>query len=644
MTRGDIMRIATRILLLVLLVVALGGGWLAYQRRRPEPPPSTGRPLPPDPRLTYDGPFQNVRPDIAYVGDAECRDCHLPIAQSYQGHAMAQTLMPVERMRPLPEDAAHHHPFDTLGARFQIEHNGTRVRHRRTSLGRMGDGQPVYDTTVDVHYAIGSGTHGISFLSERDGFVLETPISWYSQKKRWDLSPGFSAKSLAGRPVEGACLFCHANRTEAIPGSVNRYRQPVFNGHGIGCERCHGPGSLHVAARQQAQVLPDPDPTIVNPRHLAPRLREAVCEQCHLEGEISVERRGRALHDFRPGLALEDIVTVLVAAEETAQGADRAVNHVSQMYRSRCFQGSDGRLGCIRCHPPHARVAPEKRVEHFRAACLACHDTRGCSLPEPERRTQSAADSCIDCHMPRYSASDIPHTASTDHRIVRRKRPQAPSAGPLAGLPLPVVPFHRRPFDPGDRETGRDLAIGLMRLTDQGKLPPGQQAATVRALLRPALEHDPDDADAVEAEAAALLAQGREATARALLQELLAKEPERETALASAGLLAESLGKADEALGLWRRVVAVNPSLARYRRKLARALAQAEAWGEVATVAEDWLRLDPGSVEARAMRISVLLRKGDRPAADREFAAIEALRPENLAEFRTWYENEKRRR
>src|SRR5207253_975908 len=70
-------------------------------------------------------------------------------------------------------------------------------------------------------------------------------------------------------------------------------------------ERCHGPGELHVQRQRERRTEPgDWDDTIVNPSRLEPALREAVCEQCHLQGQARVLRRGRGVFDYRPGLPL----------------------------------------------------------------------------------------------------------------------------------------------------------------------------------------------------------------------------------------------------------------------------------------------------------------------------------------------------
>ncbi len=84
-------------------------------------------------------------------------------------------------------------------------------------------------------------------LIERDGFLFQSPITWYVRQRKWDLSPGYEKANLHfDRSVENNCLFCHANRVEPVAGPADRYRPPIFRGHAIGCERCHGPGELHV--------------------------------------------------------------------------------------------------------------------------------------------------------------------------------------------------------------------------------------------------------------------------------------------------------------------------------------------------------------------------------------------------------------
>ena len=60
------------------------------------------------------------------------------------------------------------------------------------------------------------------------------------------MSPGYDRKDHQSfeRPVGETCLFCHSGKPELAGKSINRVH---FKELSIGCERCHGPGSLHVS-------------------------------------------------------------------------------------------------------------------------------------------------------------------------------------------------------------------------------------------------------------------------------------------------------------------------------------------------------------------------------------------------------------
>src|ERR1700720_2764393 len=50
-----------------------------------------GAPRPPDPREVFPTPFRNVKPGVAYVGDAACAGCHRDIAKRYHAHPMGRS-------------------------------------------------------------------------------------------------------------------------------------------------------------------------------------------------------------------------------------------------------------------------------------------------------------------------------------------------------------------------------------------------------------------------------------------------------------------------------------------------------------------------------------------------------------------------
>ena len=175
------------------------------RRRRLAGPPARGAadarppaasPGPIDPRQTYAGPYQNIHPDVRYVGDAQCGVARR-FAKSFAKHPMARSLASVadllDRQRDSPDV---NNPFTALGRLFQVERQGQKMRHRQTAIDASG--KPIVELTQDVRWAIGSGAKGYSFLSEQDGYLLETPISWYREKR------GTCRRALGRRPWRAA--------------------------------------------------------------------------------------------------------------------------------------------------------------------------------------------------------------------------------------------------------------------------------------------------------------------------------------------------------------------------------------------------------------------------------------------------------
>jgi tetratricopeptide (TPR) repeat protein len=621
------------------------------EQKHEEPNPSP-TPAPQDPRLTYKGPLQNIHPAVSYIGSDKCALCHAEIVATYKRHPMARTLLPIADLADsLPHDQAHKNPFQAFESQFVVERNGR--QHRQTRKDEAG--AVLFQTDFEVQYAIGSGSHGHSFVSNRDGYLLQTPISWFSQEQKWGLSPGFGSNLLSGRPIPGQCFFCHANRALPSDGYQNRYQSPIFQGLGIGCERCHGPGEKHnqnpgrfirvskeeaAASEYLAANVRAVDPTIVNPGKLRPALREAICQQCHLTGEDRVLPRGRKLFDFRPGLPLESCWSVFVQARD-AGADDKAVNHVEQMVLSRCYQRSKegNKLGCISCHDPHEQIGRDRRVSYYRNRCLNCHEAPGgkdaryiaCSLPLDERRKESKEDSCIHCHMPAYRATDIVHNASTNHRILRRpkKGDSSPVAPPEGDVSL--VLFQHGPVNVQDRERSRDLGIALAHMIVKKK---GSFEQIQKAVLLLEKNLHPDDLAAWDQKARMLFLLGRRSQALAAAKYILEKQPDHEIANAQAGALSED---PDESLKYWRRAVALNPWMPRYRAAMAQAASRLGYWKEANQECQAWLRLDPVNIDARKLRIECLLRENQPAEARAEFGRIVALRPPNLDDLKTWF-------
>jgi tetratricopeptide (TPR) repeat protein len=614
--------------------------------------------------LVQASPYRNVRPGVKYVADAACVDCHAEIAEAYVAHPMGRSLGPTAQVESIERFTAEvRHPLKVDNLVYEVRRDGDHQFHRETRLSP--EGNEALTTEFEAAYAVGSGRTGRSYIVERDAHLFMSPLTWYADHG-WDLSPGYEVNnSNFNRPVVAECLFCHANQADHIAGTLNEYKSPIFAGHAIGCQRCHGPGELHVAAQLAGTADVERDLTIVNPADLAPALRESVCQQCHLGGLVRVETRGRRREDFRPGLPWHTVEAVYLSADaestdggssksdEPAKDVDRFVGHVEQMHTSGCYVGSNGKLGCISCHDPHGLPAESAKVEFYRQRCLQCHGEADCDLPAPERRKRQADDSCYACHMPQ-AATQIRHAAATDHRIPRapdapQRRPAiepTPTWSPLLAFHALTGPHEAAPNEKPETTTGqrradedRNLAVALVRAMDRH---PGviDRALLPRMieLLEQAVKRDPTDVPARDAYAFALARSGDLRSALREMEAVLAREPKNETQLAATASMLMGAQDWAAAAMLWEQALGVNPWIVRYWSELALCYAHLGRWQDCSRVCEEALRRFPDSFRARQLLIESHLVSRRTAEAQREYERMLELNPPKIDSVRRWWE------
>lgn len=619
----------------VLMLYFFGPAHKDDPDKQKEDPANAGD-VPPDPRLTFQTPFRNVHPDVKYVGDAACATCHKDLCESYHQHPMgrsASTWPPPVRLEQFLPTA--HPSFDgAKRTRYRAEEKAGRLWHSEEFLA--ADGNVLAEVPVEVAIVIGSGHQARSYLCVREGSLWQTALTWFSTKQRWDLSPGFAPSLHAQRAASDTCLFCHVDRVEPLPGSRIRFQEPIFarQAH-IGCERCHGPGDLHLVERTDGKAPVGIDTSIVNPRHLAPELRDAVCQQCHLQGVHTVPRRGRSPFEFRPGLPLELFQSVFVKPAASSRDLE-FVGHVEQMAASRCAQESAGRMSCTSCHDPHRDPRPQERETHFRQACVKCHADRGCNLPMAERKAKN--DDCSACHMPRRAAGDISHTSVTDHRILRRPGGEKTENRPREGE-LPISFYHAKSrYAPPATEQERDLGIALAYLVraNQTNGDVGLMNAT-SSRLRRSTERFPTDVQAWEALSVVLAEGGQSSEALAALERVLAIQPRNEAALSQAATLAMQLNETTKAVEFSRRALEVNPGNTQSRLLRGLACVDARMWKDAEVLLRASLKELPSYSRARAALAACLFHNGHVQESEAELVRAIAFAPEQERSLREWF-------
>lgn len=206
-------------------------------RSVPPPVPPRSAVASQDLLATFESPFENVQADVAYLGSDACRTCHEGHADSYHATGMGRSMSPVDPDHAPPDAVFDHAPS---GRRYQIQRRDGKLWHRELKL--TSGTQEIVLAEFPVTWAIGSGTHAKTYAAEVDGFLVESPITWYATTKSWGMSPGYDLPEHFGfqREIGEGCLDCHAGRAIAIDRSLHRMQilEDV-----IGCERCHGPGA-----------------------------------------------------------------------------------------------------------------------------------------------------------------------------------------------------------------------------------------------------------------------------------------------------------------------------------------------------------------------------------------------------------------
>jgi Cytochrome c554 and c-prime len=417
-------------------------------------------------------------PAPAYVGTAACSRCHLGIANTFAKASMGHSLTRItpDFLKTLPIVPGDQSSFTDPKINHTFTVHADNGKLFQTESEASPEGQEIFSNTHEMDWIIGTGENGFGALLNRDGFLFQAPLSYYSKPAAWRLSPTYEvANQSFNRIIVPACLSCHSGRPRPVPNLVGKYESTSFSQISVGCENCHGPGSAHVEARGRGEEPSKPgkaDPTIVNPARLTAQLSNEICMSCHQLGDARVLRQGKTFQDYRPGESLDHTYSIFqISPTHENPPQEDHLEHYFSMSLSKCFRATQGKpdsLRCISCHDPHVEPTGAEAPAYFNSKCMSCHTAQTCTAPQAARQqTTPVADNCISCHMPRRNLPMrdmrfISHSTLTNHRVVRTADEPFPDETFAQEAPAMPGLIHLNPD--GKRGVQSDIPSALVRL------------------------------------------------------------------------------------------------------------------------------------------------------------------------------------
>jgi len=557
--------------------------------------------------------YLNSQAGVEYVGDQVCGSCHTDEYKSFRQTAMGRsTSIPSKDdlqslVKPITFSSS------TLDRMYSIYARDGEMYHEESQ--RDANGQLVFSETHEIAYVVGAGEVGKSYLVGNGDAFFVSPISFYTRINGWDLSPGYETSLFKDftRPVLELCVDCHTGRPSFVPDKPNHFQQPPFRSLSIGCERCHGPGAIHVKQRKEDADLEGPvDTAIVNPATMPTEIRDDVCAQCHFLGDARVLRPGKNELDFRPGTPLNSVVAIFSVAAKVKGDRFTALDQFEQLKLSRCAIASKGRLGCITCHDPHVQLRGAEAAADFRERCLTCHKVESCRAPSARRQSTSPPDSCVACHMPKQQLQNISHASATDHRILRNPSEDLQARDQVSPASSDELIYDSRPLGIEDTKPDlRSLALAYPQLA--GHYPILRQKGF--ATIQQAAQELRDDAE-VQAAYGLILAvarPGEGARAADALQraiDLGSRSPEVRSKLADIRL---GQGQVTAAIELYKQAIQIEPFYRPAYLDLARAYLMSKDLDNAYEILGRLLKIDPGNNAARQGWLKLAPASEERP-------------------------------
>lgn len=316
-----------------------------------------------------------------YVGSLACQRCHAATFERWSHTRMANVVTdPKVNPRVVLGDFTKPNPLVSF---------------------KLDDVAWVYGTKWKQRYFVRRGDDYYPASAQWD-VINRTWRTYHVQPNTEWWLPYYPAKpgDNSTRPTGPLCDGCHSTNYDVQTKRVTEWN--------VGCERCHGPGSDHVARPSKA--------TIIDPSRLNYVAANDVCLQCHTQGKPIKNPNAGQHYDwpvgFHVGLDLKNFWTL----EEHHLGETTFTHYAEGTAKKNRMQSNDFvdslmyRRGvtCFSCHDVHGTNHNADLIKPAQQLCLTCHSPNSPNGPRSatvEEHTHHPAGSrgsqCVECHMPK---------------------------------------------------------------------------------------------------------------------------------------------------------------------------------------------------------------------------------------------------
>jgi hypothetical protein len=330
-----------------------------------------------------------------FAGSQSCANCHKDIYEKnlLTEHHHTSTLPSENSITGSFEEGKNVFVFDGL--------NMIKMEKRDSGFYQVhySNGNEIRKAKFDI--VIGSGRKGQSYLNWLNERLVQLPITYFSPVGQWSNSPGYPPdKIVFNRPITSRCLECHSTYFEKVSDTSMMLEEFDHNRIilGVECEKCHGPGAMHVEFQSKNPGVREAK-FIINPGKLPRERILDLCALCH-GGKLT---KTKPSFSFQPGDTLSNYFSPQ-SPLVNANNIDVHGNQLGLLSFSKCFKLSN--LTCMNCHNIHENENGQIKV--FSQRCMNCHsEGHGKICKMTASIGPAITQNCIDCHMPKQPSHAV---------------------------------------------------------------------------------------------------------------------------------------------------------------------------------------------------------------------------------------------